>query len=186
MKLYGSFTSPFVRHCRLALIETGTPHEFVEANYDDSARLSPIQKVPFLRSENIELNDSASIVKYIREQAGQSFCSDAEAFDMFCVTNTVLDASVNLFLLEKEGITPADSNYLQRQANRVKTGLRALETEATDPELDWHDGSIRLAGVTEWLDYRQRIDLTAYPALRAWLAKAREHRSFVETAPPAQ
>ncbi|MEX1057891.1 MAG: glutathione S-transferase family protein [Natronospirillum sp.] len=184
MKLYGSYTSPYVRHCRLALLETGAAYEFVEANYSDSARLSPASRVPFLRSETVELNDSASILKYVREQGGQDFLSDVQAYDLFCLVNTAQDASINLFLLEKEGVTPANTPYMERQASRVASTLIALNDKAA-AGLDWHDGSIRLACFVEWTQYRKRIDFTPYPALLDWLEKARTHDSFVQTAPPA-
>ena len=36
MKLYGSFTSPFVRHVRIVLLETGLACEFIELIADSS------------------------------------------------------------------------------------------------------------------------------------------------------
>lgn len=48
MRLFGSYTSPFVRHIRTALADTGMEYEFVETDCSNSAALSPAQRVPFL------------------------------------------------------------------------------------------------------------------------------------------
>ena len=48
MKIYGSFTSPFVRHCRIVLLETGLTCEFIEVDATQSAQISPTKKVPLL------------------------------------------------------------------------------------------------------------------------------------------
>lgn len=75
MQLFGSYTSPFVRHCRIALIETGLDCEFVETDYAESARRSPTKKVPYLQDKDVMLFDSCSILKYLREKAGGTFFS---------------------------------------------------------------------------------------------------------------
>jgi glutathione S-transferase len=105
MKLHGSFTSPYVRHCRIALMESGLNWSFVETDHDNSARLSPSKKIPFLTDGDMLLSDSSSILMYIREKAGQPFISDALDFDLFCLINTLLDAAINRFYLAKDGIT---------------------------------------------------------------------------------
>jgi len=43
LELYGSYTSPFVRHCRIALLESGLAFTFVETDQVSSAKLSPTQ-----------------------------------------------------------------------------------------------------------------------------------------------
>ena len=34
MKLFGSYTSPYVRHCRIVLAQNGQDCEFVETDYE--------------------------------------------------------------------------------------------------------------------------------------------------------
>ena len=63
MELFGSFTSPYVRHCRVVLAHTGLDCEFVETDYDQSAARSPTRRVPFLRDGDRMLTDSASILR---------------------------------------------------------------------------------------------------------------------------
>lgn len=47
MELYGSYTSPFVRHCRIALLQTQQDCQFIETDAQQSATLSPTKKVPY-------------------------------------------------------------------------------------------------------------------------------------------
>lgn len=47
MELFGSYTSPFVRHCRIALLETKTKFSFTETDFETSAKLSPAKRFPF-------------------------------------------------------------------------------------------------------------------------------------------
>ena len=106
MKLYGSYTSPFVRHCRIALLETGLACEFIETDQAGSAAKSPTKRVPFLEDGDVFLTDSSSILKHIREKAGTAFLSSASELDLFAMVNTALDATVNLFFLERDHLPP--------------------------------------------------------------------------------
>ena len=77
MKLYGNSPSPFVRHCRIALLESGLDFEFIhDIDYQMSKKLSPTQKIPFLEygeaGATKMLTDSTSILRYVREQAGNA------------------------------------------------------------------------------------------------------------------
>ncbi|RUO22945.1 glutathione S-transferase [Aliidiomarina minuta] len=183
MQLFGSYTSPFVRHCRIVLLETQTPFEFMQTDYTQSAAGSPTQKVPYLHDGSTHLHDSASIIKYLRQQAGEEFCATAESFDLFCLVNAALDSTINLFLLENSGIDIANNPYLERQANRIESCLAALQERAAKG-LSWDDAGIRLACFIEWAEYRKRLDFNAYPALQDWLSLAQQQDAFVQTQPP--
>jgi len=126
MKLYGSYTSPYVRHCRIALLEEGLDVEFIETDQTKSAELSPTKKVPFLVDGDLVLSDSSSILKYIREKAGKPFLSDVQDFDLYCFANTLMDSGANVFYLEKFGLKPEDNAYVERQNSRIQQGLEML------------------------------------------------------------
>lgn len=128
MKLYGSFTSPFVRHCRIALLEANLACEFIETDAAASAVKSPTKKVPFFEDGAIALSDSSSILKYLREINGGTFCADAREYDQLCLVNTLMEAAINLFFLERDGITPTQSAYLTRHSARIESGLAELKT----------------------------------------------------------
>ncbi|WP_019613958.1 glutathione S-transferase N-terminal domain-containing protein [Psychromonas ossibalaenae] len=186
MKIYGSFTSPFVRHCRIVLLTTNLKCDFVEIDAQQSAELSPTKKVPLLIDGALTLTDSSSILKYLREKAGFSYLAEIKDFELFNMTNTVMDASVNIFFLEKmDNIGLNDSKYLQRQNNRVLSGLQELNNAVSVDKLPLTDGEIRLACFLDWGLYRKRIDLSELGNLQCLLELARTDEVFTQTAPPA-
>lgn len=184
MKLHGSFTSPFVRHCRIALLQQGMDFEFIETDYAQSAEGSPAMRVPYLQDGDLVLHDSSSILKHIRQRNDQGFCQSTEEFDLYLLVTTALDSTINLFLLEKSGVDIATNNYTQRQAQRIQQCLQALNSKAGQG-LEWNDAGIRLACFIDWALFRQRLDLSGFPALLNWLDDARQSREFDLTTPPA-
>lgn len=183
MKLYGSYTSPFVRHCRIALAESGQHFEFIETDYAQSATGSPTQRVPFLRIGELQLHDSSSILKYIREHSGGEFLSDLITYDRYCLVNTALDTCINLFLLERDGFSTEQIPYLKRQQARIDAILHELNDLDWPEETPWNDATIRLACFLDWALFRQRLDLAGYPQLLNMLEQAREKNVFSSTAP---
>lgn len=184
MKLFGSFTSPFVRHCRIALLQTKQPFDFVPTDQATSADLTPTKRVPFAQVAGGTLHDSAAILKHIREAAGEAFFPDVADYDLFCLANTLLDTSINVFLLGNEGITGDQSTYLKRQQGRIDATLATLE------QRDWQvnsdalsDGEIRLACYLSWAIFRQLIAIQDYPNLRAFLGQVDKQPVFANTHP---
>ena len=187
MELYGSYTSPFARHCRIALLESGLPFSFVETDAVGSAKLSPTQKVPFLKYKEAGvdnmLTDSSAILKKIREQSGKVFFKDVQEFNRYCTANTLLDTAINLFYLEKENLTPKTSTYLSRQQSRMETGLAELNKITYASAAPWNDADIRIACFLDWALFRQRITLDAYPNLQKLLDSIRSYPHFAATVP---
>ena len=191
MKLYGSYTSPYVRHIRIALLESGTAFSFVETDAAGSATLSPLQKVPFLsftdNGQQITLTDSSVILKYIREHNGGTFFNDMQntltAFNSYCAANTLLDTAINLFYLEKDGLTAQQSVYLARQQARLQTGLAELEKLPLSKMAPYNDAELRIACFLDWALFRERITLNNLPALQQFIDGVRRYPHFVATAP---
>ncbi|WP_041523917.1 glutathione S-transferase family protein [Gilvimarinus agarilyticus] len=184
MKLYGSYTSPFVRHCRIALAEAGFEYQLVETDASASAQQSPTKKVPFLQDGDVGLTDSTAIVKYVREKSGQSYFADIAEYDAFCLVNTSLDACVNLFFLERDGVYPEQSDYLQRQSARVSSTLAELDQMPLPSHAPYGDMALRLGCYLAWGEYRDRISLDAYPNLAKFLQALHHYQPFSSTAPP--
>ena len=184
MKLYGSYTSPFVRHCRIALLQSDFDFEFIETDYAMSAERSPTSKVPFLEDGGITLTDSSSIVKHIREKAGREFLTDVADYELFAMTNTVLDSAINLFLLENDGISADQSGYLTRQKERIESGLDELNRRFDPAEGIAKDSALRCACFIDWALFRNRINVDQHENLRGLLAAANQVDEFVSTAPP--
>lgn len=184
MKLYGSYTSPFVRHCRVALAQEGFAFDFIEADYAQSAQESPTGKVPYFADGNQRLTDSSSIVKYIREKSGNSFLADLQDYERFAMTNTVLDSAINIFLLENDGFDEQQIPYIARQKNRVKNGLDALNTHFQSNRDITQDGALRCACFIDWALFRKRVDINAHDHLQSLLKVAHQEAAFAATAPP--
>jgi glutathione S-transferase len=170
MKLYGSFTSPFARHCRLVLSQSGLDWQFVEIDGTQSAELSPTKKVPFLVDGHIQLSDSSAILKYIREKNEQSFLADTEQFDVYCLINTIMDATINVFYLENEGTSSDENIYIQRQTTRINDGLKHIEKLLVKARINDADAVLRLACFLDWGIFRNRFSIETFTHLRAFLA----------------
>lgn len=185
MKLYGSYTSPFVRHCRIVLLETGQACEFIETDQAGSAAQSPTQRVPFLQDGDTFLTDSSSIIKYLREKAGQTFCKSAQELDQLCLANTALEACVNLFFLERDGVAIAQVPYLQRQAARVQTTVKELDQLNLPMQAPYNDAQLRLACFIGWAKFRKRVDFSGFDNLERFYQGVLAYGPFTATMPPA-
>lgn len=186
MRLYGSYTSPFVRHCRIVLAETALSAEFIETAGNDPRNKSPTRRVPYFEDGSVRLSDSTSILRYLREKSGGTFLPNVEALDSYCLVNTLLDAGVNVFLFERvDGLLPEKSEYLRRQVARVESGLAELNARAWPADLRGNDAAIRLACFLAWGRFRKRFTIEGMDSLKAVLAAADEWEHFAATAPPA-
>ncbi len=188
MKLYGNKLSPFVRHCRIAFLESGLDFEFIEdTDYQMSKRLSPTQRIPFLEyaldGQVKMLTDSTSIIRFIRERSGCSFLATVDELNDYCAINTLNDAQVNLFLLKKEGLGPENVKYLQRQQDRIQTGLQEFEQRQWPTQPPWNDVILRLACFLDWVRFRKHFSLEPFPQLQDLLVHVDQYGPFQETAP---
>jgi glutathione S-transferase len=187
VELYGSYTSPFVRHCRIALLESGLPCTFQEADASVSAKLSPMQKVPFLKyteqGKEKMLTDSSAILKMIREGSGHPFFADIGRFNAYCSANTLMDTAINLFYMDRDGITSAQSPYIARQQSRIQTGLAELNQLTLASSAPYDDAELRIACFLDWALFRQRITLDGFPHLQKFLDGIRQYSPFAATVP---
>lgn len=184
MKLYGSFTSPFVRHCRIALLEANLACEFIETDAAASAVKSPTKKVPFFEDGAIALSDSSSILKYLREINGGTFCADAREYDQLCLVNTLMEAAINLFFLERDGITPTQSAYLTRHSARIESGLAELNNVPHSLQAPYTEAELRLGCFLAWVKLRNRFDFSQFKNLTLLLAQLENYPPFANTRPP--
>jgi glutathione S-transferase len=188
MKLFGSYTSPFVRHCRIVLLETELPCEFIETDQAGSAAQSPTKRVPFLQDGDIFFSDSSSIIKYLREKAHQKFCASTQELDEYCMVNTVLDASVNVFFLERDGVKADEVPYIQRQIARIDSSLSELNNINLPMSAPYNDAQLRLACYIGWAKFRNLAgfsltEKSEFQHLEDFFAAAQQHQHFIATAP---
>ncbi len=167
-------------------MQSGLDFEFVEADYAMSAEKSPTSKVPFFEDTDTVLTDSSSIIKYVREKSGQKFLSEIEDYELFAMTNTVLDSAINLFLLENDGVAIDQVNYLIRQKDRIESGLTELNRRFDPKEGITKDSALRCACFIDWALFRNRISIDEHENLVGLLAAANEAEELVATAPPGR
>lgn len=186
MELYGSYTSPFVRHCRIALIESNLPFEFIEVQGADPKNKSPTRRVPYFEDGALGLSDSSSILRYLREKSETPFLSTLQEFDLFCLANTVLDTAINVFMFERlESLLPDQSKYLSRQVARIESGLDELEQRTFARDIAKNDAALRVGCLLAWGRFRKRFSLAGRPTLQAFLKGCDSYGPFADTAPPA-
>ena len=184
MKLYGSQTSPFVRHCRIALSQSTFDFEYIEASDALRAQYSATDKVPFFTDADVTLTDSSSILKYVREKSGLSYLEDIDDFENFTIVNTLLDSAINLFLLQNEGFGPDQVKYLARQKSRVDNGLNILNARIDPSKGIEQDSALRCACFIDWALFRNRISISSLSNLQGLLDIANDNEFFKATAPP--
>ena len=183
MKLYGSYTSPFVRHCRIALIETGQACEFIETDQTASAIKSPTKRVPFFEDGDLVLTDSAAIIKHLREKVGKSFCQSTTELNRLCLVNTALDTVVNLFFIKRDGVDISTIPYLQRQAARIQSTLEELNKTRFSTTTAFDDADLRLGCFMGWSKFRNQIDFSPYDNLEKFYERILSYGPFAETPP---
>ncbi|MEL0629464.1 glutathione S-transferase [Psychromonas aquatilis] len=184
MELYGSYTSPFVRHCRIALLQKNIECKFIETDAAQIAEISPTKRVPYLTDCELTLTDSTSILTHLYEVAGEDFLSDLEDVELYHITNTMLDTCVNLLMLAKfDGITAEKSQYLTRQKSRIETSLNAINEKSLSETLPLTNAETRLAIFLDWAIFRNVIDIAKYPQLQKLLDLANTDSIFAQTAP---
>jgi glutathione S-transferase len=184
MKLYGSYTSPFVRHCRIVLLETSIDCEFIETDQAASAVKSPTKRVPFLEDGDIFLTDSSAIIKYLREKSGSHFCSTTEELNKFCLVNSALDTVVNLFFIKRDGVDISGIPYLQRQAARIQSTLEELNNIKFSLQAPYDDADLRLGCFMGWAKLRNQVDFSVYPQLEKFYQGILGYGAFERTMPP--
>lgn len=184
MKLYGSYTSPFVRHCRIVLLETNSQCEFIETDQAASAVKSPTKRVPFLEDGDIFLTDSSAIIKYLREKTGSSFCTSTQELNNFCLVNAALDTVVNLFFIKRDGVDITQIPYLQRQAARIQSTLEELNNTSFSTQAPYNDADLRLGCFMTWAKLRNQVDFSVYPQLEKFHETIAGYEPFWKTKPP--
>jgi glutathione S-transferase len=185
MQLFGSYTSPYVRHCRVALMQGNLDFDFIEADYAMSAEKSPTSKVPFFTDGDLTLTDSSSIIKYAREKSGKSFLADINDYELFAMSNTLLDTGINVFLLEKDGATQETVKYLGRQKQRIESGLVELNRRFDPADGIAKDSALRCVCFLDWALFRNRISLDGLDNLAGLLEAANGVSEFAATRIPS-
>ena len=171
MKLHHNPASPFVRMVRMTAYELGIAEEmelihtgtFLPiAEHEAVARDNPLGKIPALvTAHGHQLHDSRVICKYLVHHAGDKSLLPDEPVARFRILTLqsiaigIADSGVSLryetFLRPEQLRWP---EWIDRQTSRINSTLDGLEEDWTEDLAEVTLGSIAVAAVLGYLDFR--------------------------------
>lgn len=196
MKLYGSYTSPYVRRVRVLAQEIGVPFEIVDTTTEDGAAAlrarSPINKVPAAEIDGHVIWDSSAIAAHLLATRGhgplRQVVDPIRESNLKNAIDGALDAAINVFYLEREGVSAKEVPYLRKQNDRVKASLEHVAHAlrrggylTDDPRVGY--GEIALVTTLEWFVFRKRYPVETIPELAEAMRVHADRPSFVATRP---
>jgi glutathione S-transferase len=168
---------------------------------------NPLMRVPVLLDEargNQVVIDSRLIVTYLHEQARAPLPAAPEGRlaiqptlfrpekryhdeNVLLVLDGAIDSAINVFLLERDGVSAATTPYLRRQGERIERAMGWLEEvyagRSTLDESAVSFVDLALVCGLEWLAFRKRYDLSRNPGLARVVEHHRERPSLASTHP---
>ena len=195
MILYGSTTSPYVRRVRIVARMLNVPFELVDTATDDGQaqlrEISPIWKVPALKSGEQVIYDSHAVIDFLSERHGHQTLRPSAPDDAWrernihTVIDGALDSAINIFYLRKDGAP--DVEYMLKQARRVQSAMAWLDRALRGP---WFSDTaqiglteIALATTLDWMTFRNAYPVADHPALAAFSAAHSAFEPFSSTLP---
>ena len=183
IELYGSTTSPYVRHCRIVLAQENIEYKLIEVDFNTYENMPATGRVPFLKDGDIVLSDSSSITLYLRQKSGKTLFHDPVTYDHFCLVNTMMDAAVNIIRCSLSGTNIEENAHLKRHGDRIKHGLDELENLDLPQSINDNDFALRLACFLDWALFREQISLDNHLKLKSFLNTANTLELFSSTSP---
>lgn len=199
LPVYGTLTSPFVRRVRMVAHELGLPVMMHDTSTDEGkARLrevSPVWKVPAAIVDGTVLLDSGTIVDVLLASAARevlrplptSIVQRALEQNFIHAIDEATLAAVHLFYSELDGIEVRGA-WMEKQRARVGSILSHLDAtipgEFCTANAGFGRAELALLTGLDWMHFRKRVDLAAYPRLAAFHATHASRESFVATTPP--
>lgn len=190
--LVGSEKSPFVRVCRMLMMQNKIDFEFRVLNFvvdkahaEALAKASPINRVPILMDGEQTIFDSRVIVNHLVKKHGlPALTLDEENF--VSTAYSCMDSGVVLFLMRQDGFDVNGSGFfLARQRERIPRNLEFMTPWARglNPAnaRDWNFASMSLYAFLFWAQARQLIDLKNYPEMASFVARFSEAVGVRET-----
>lgn len=190
--LIGSQRSPFVRICRMLMIQNGIDFHFQVLNFVDNkkdaealSKETPINRVPILIDGDQKVFDSRVIVNHLTKKHGlRPLTLDEE--NIVSSIYSCMDTGVTLFLLKKDGFdTNAPGFFLSRQRERIPRNLEYLTpwTHRLDSSRpgDWNYPSMSLFSFLYWAEARELLKLKDYPEMAAFMERFKSAPGVQET-----
>lgn len=199
MKLYGSFTSPYVRKARIVVIEKSLDCDFVEeipgtANTRFS-QLNPLAKIPVLEiSESHALYDSPVIAEYLDSLSGDALIPGDgderwEVQRYHALGDGILDAVVARMQENRRPEQLRMDEAIEKQEKKVASALASLNHAVHEREFLVGDrytmADLAIGVALEYIDLRYAHDWrNQFPELAFWLASISARPAFQQTVPP--
>jgi glutathione S-transferase len=196
IRLFGSFTSPYVRRVRIVADELGLPIEQIDTmpaeGQAELRKRSPIWKVPVAEIDGQLVFDSHVITEVLLERFGRGKLAplaidDIEARNAINVIDGALDALINAFYLGKEGVTPEQTPYLKKQGERAAASLAWLDQNVHEPFVTSQKQlglpEIALGTALGWMRLRNVYDIEQHQRLMRCFEELEKRPSFHATQP---
>lgn len=200
MRLYGSFTSPFVRKVRMVLMEKNIACEMVVEGPADAAgnvaRLNPLRAIPVLERDDGEiLFDSSMICEYIDSlnDKPRLYPASGEArwqvLRWHALGQGMMEATVARFVELRKPADKQDGATAAKHEARIAAALAfAAGLVPTSGFIAGNTigiADITLAAALGYIDLRYVHDWRGkHPRLAQWLVPISARPSFIETQPP--
>jgi glutathione S-transferase len=204
MHLYTSPISPAGKRASICAIETGAPVDVKLINFQKGEQLAPeyvarnpMGKVPTLTDGDFTLWESPAILCYLAQKGDSALWprelqpqTDMLRWMFFCASH--IDPYFTTFVVERfikaRMGQPEDSALIADAQRSLARFVPVLEAQLGKTQ--YVTGSFGLAdialGCTLELAPLVRFDLSAYPNVRAWLARLQQRDSWRKcSAPPA-
>lgn len=198
--VYGTLTSPYVRRVRAVAHELGAEVDLVDAFTEDGqAQLraaSPLWKVPAAKIDGTLVFDSSVIVDtLIRRDGGATSDAvepiapdDLRTRNIVTVVDGVLDALINVFYLDKDGISAAQSTYVTKQLDRARASMGWLDEQLDgvwlSPNRRFGVAELALTTTLGWMRFRDRYPVADHLALLHAFETHDARPSMAATRPP--
>jgi len=183
--LIGSTTSPYVRKIRLCLHDKIT-YEFKTVNYMEKSdaeylkSVNPINKIPILIDRDQPIYDSRVIYNYLTKKYGWTHLTIPEE-NILSAIDAALDTSINIFSLKRGGLdTSIPNSYVTRQMERIPLLMNFISPWAATSE-EWDFLTMSLYSYLDWANFREQLDISAYPDMKNFLEKFKHSPGVEET-----
>ena len=174
------------------MIANHIPFQFDVVNYleieADAKRLasaSPINKIPVLTFRDQKIFDSRIMAEHlIAQHRLRKLSLDEENY--VSAIYSLLDVSVNLFMLKHSGFDVESSNwYVDRQKARIPANLDFLKVwvKGLMPEnkADWHFPAMSLYSYLYWANARGLLTLANHPDFEGFASRFADAAGVHET-----
>lgn len=190
MKLYGSYTSPFVRKCRITAIEAGLcdriEFEMIVIMDDTADQPNPLKMVPSLMTEDHGLIVDSRVICDFLSETGSRLEGTGSWADrtLVAMADGMTDRAVSLTLESRRDASERSPGWQTRWTSAIHAILPELERRVPDA---FSPGAVALYCGLAYLDFRfPHLEWrSGHQRLSDWHNAHADRASIVETEHPS-